>query len=98
MIEAPHIEMTEEEDFVPIAHDVIREKIIHVLTIWPILSPSMLQVGIGTALTPKLWHPVLNNLIIEGVVKREEYRAKTPTNRDQVYTRLSLAATTTTSS
>jgi len=79
------------EDFVPMAEQVIRSKIIHVLAIWPQLSPSMLQVGIGTALTPKLWHPVLALLEQEGVVIRREVHRKTPLGRDQVYTVLELS-------
>lgn len=81
-----------EDDFVPIVRDVIEAKILHVLTIWPKLSPSMLQVGIGTAVTPKLWHPILASLIAEGRVTRREVQAKAPSGRDQTYVVISLPA------
>jgi hypothetical protein len=79
------------EDYVAITQPHIRAKIIHTLSIWPKLSPSMLQVGIGTALSPKLWHPILNQLIEEGTIIREELSAKSAAGRDQVYTILQLA-------
>lgn len=74
--------------------DWIRERISHALSIYPKLSPSMLQVGIGTALAPKIWKPVLETMIKEGVVIKEELSAKTPGNRDLEYTILSLAPST----
>lgn len=78
------------EDYVAATQPHIRAKIIHTLSIWPKLSPSMLQVGIGTALSPKLWHPILNQLISEGVVVRDELPAKSAAGRDQIYTILRL--------
>jgi hypothetical protein len=83
-----------EDDFVEwkAVKKVLADKIVHALTVWPVLSPSMLQVGIGTSVSPKLWHPILEQLIKDGVVKREEVRAKSPLGRDQVYIRLSLHA------
>lgn len=80
-----------ETDFVPAAEKIIRDKIIQTLTIWPRLSMSMLQVGIGTALTPKLWHPVMDRLLADGVVIKEEIRAKSTLGRDQTYVVVRLA-------
>lgn len=74
-----------ENDFVAIAQDTIKAKILHVLSIYPMLSPSMLQVGIGTAVTPKLWHPILAVLIKEGKVERFEMQSRAPSGRDQTY-------------
>lgn len=84
----------EGDDFVElrVARDLMRDKIVHTLTIWPILSPSMLQVGIGTSISPKIWHPVLEQLIKDGIITREELRAKSSIGRDQIYTRLSLTS------
>jgi len=87
---------TDTEDFEEVrttAREVIKEKILHALRIWPYLNPSMLQVGIGTALTPKLWHPVLESLETEGVITRDEIRTKTPSGREQVCTVIRLATT-----
>lgn len=72
------------------SEQIIREKLTHVLSIYPRLSPSMLQVGIGTSLPPSLWKPVLQQMIKEGLIRQEQYSAKTPTDRVQVYTVLSL--------
>lgn len=75
-----------------------REKIIHVLTVWPRLSPSMLQIGLGTGLSSRLWRPILETLITEGIVIREEVTARSPIGRDQSYTILSLNPDSSTSS
>lgn len=71
--------------------NIMREKILHTLRIFPKISLSMLQVGIGTSLAPVLWHPELDKLIEEGIVKRSTVQAQSPMNRQQVYTVLSLA-------
>lgn len=74
------------------AEDMIRARIAHTLAIFPKLSPSMLQVGIGTGLPPGLWHPVLDRMIHEGLVTRRQARATNPvTKREQTYTILEVA-------
>lgn len=80
----------EDEQFVSATEELIEARIIHVLTIWPKLNPSMLQVGIGTALSPKMWHPVLDRLISEGKVIKQELSGRGPTGRDQIFTIISL--------
>lgn len=73
----------------------LRDKIVHTLTIWPYLSPSMLQVAIGTSVSSGLWHPILQKLVDEGRVVRESFSAKSPVGRDQTYTIIRLATTPT---
>src|SRR3990172_6202219 len=68
----------------------VRDRIIHVLTIYPILSPSMLQVGLGTSTQPGLWRPVLERMIDEGVVIVEEVQLEHPSGRSYPYKKLSL--------
>ncbi len=80
-----------EEDFVPVSEKLCRERILHTLSIWPKISPSMLQVGIGTAIPPVLWRPELKKLIDEGVVRKYEVSGKGISGRDQVYTIVTLA-------
>lgn len=80
--------MSTEEDFVPTTDDVIRARLLHVLTVYPGISPSMLQVGIGTAISPKMWHPVMAKLKESGAVKEEEFMAQAPNGRDLNYKRL----------
>lgn len=71
----------------PIAEEMIRKRIMHTLWIYPKLSHSMLQIGIGTGFPPALWHPVLERLVQEGQVRRHQVRATNPVSkRDQVYT------------
>lgn len=82
-----------EEDFVEVTEQIIRDKIAHVLSIWPKLSMSMLQVGIGTALSPKMWHPVLAKMIDEGVVIKQDVGASGPTGRYQNYVVIRLSST-----
>lgn len=72
------------------ARRILRAKIIHTLTIWPKLSPSMLQVGIGTSISPNIWKPILEQMIESGELVREEKHAKSHIGRDQVYTILQL--------
>lgn len=80
-----------EEDFVQTTDEVIKDRLLHVLTIYPRISPSMLQVGIGTAISPKMWHPVMKALREQGIVVEEETAAKAPNGRDLNYKHLSVA-------
>lgn len=80
------------EDFLSAAEKNIGDRIRHILTIYPKLSMSMIQVGIGTALTPKLWHPVLAKMKESGEIQEDSIQATTPTGRMQVYTVISLKA------
>src|SRR3954462_413217 len=67
--------------------DMIRHRILHTLWIYPKISPSMLQIGIGTGFPSALWHPVLDQLIANGIVLRTQVQATNPVSkRDQTYT------------
>lgn len=80
----------EEHDFVETTDSLIEDRIVHVLTIWPKINMSMLQVGIGTAISPKMWHPIFNKLLADGKIVRQEFVGKGPTGRDQSYIVVSL--------
>jgi hypothetical protein len=89
------IVLAEEPSLGDNAEDHIRRRILHALSIYPKLSPSMLQVGIGTGLPPKLWHVVLETMVERGEVDRRQVKETNPTTgRDQVYTIISLAPET----
>jgi hypothetical protein len=77
-----------EDDFVEVTDRFVRAKIMHVFSVFgPRLSPSMVQVGIGTAIAPRIWHPVLETLLKEGSLRSSTIARKNPaTNRDQTYT------------
>lgn len=79
--------MTEEEDeeFVALTKDLIRSKITIALTVYPRLSPSMLQVGIGTGVPPILWRPVFNEMVKEGLILERSLAQTTPKGREQSY-------------
>lgn len=72
--------------------DRIRSNIIHYLTVYPRLSPTMLQVGLGTNIPPMTWRPILQDLVKEGKVKIEEVMHPTPSGRTRAYEVLTLAA------
>jgi len=73
--------------------ELIRARIIHVLHVYPGISQSMLQIGLGTAFPTDLWKPILNALIAENTIKRIVVQHVTPTNRNQSYAKLFIATT-----
>ena len=73
----------------------IRIKILHILSIYPIISPTMLQSGLGASWRPLFWRPVLEALIEEGKVMEAKTSMITPMNRYNTYTKLSLPGTIT---
>lgn len=70
---------------------LIRAKIVHILGIYTKLSPSMLQVGVGTNLQPRVWKPILTRMFEDGTLKLESMSSESPGGRSQVYTIISLA-------
>ncbi len=71
-------------------NDIVVERIKYALTIYPILSPSMLQVGIGNNINSSVWRPLLQKLIEDGIVFKQELLTETPAGRKFPHTRLSL--------
>lgn len=69
----------------------IRDKIIHVLKIYPKLSPSMLHIALGTSLPTSIWRPVLEEMIAECVVLSNNETHEAPSGRNQTYNVLTLA-------
>ena len=66
----------------------IRARILHMLRIYPVLSPSHIQQGMG--ILPGVWKPVLETLIDAGEVKRTHEVHETPTGRQQTHTLLEI--------
>ncbi len=77
---------TEERD----EEEVIRKMIIHLLTIYPIISATMLQGGLGPSTKPALWRPILEQLIADEVVVRDTEQATSPYGQSNLYTKLRL--------
>lgn len=75
-------------------HDVsqeeIKAKILHLLRIYPIISPTMLQGGLGPAMKPALWRPVFEQMLKDGEIIQEQESMLTPTERYNTYTKLRL--------
>lgn len=71
--------------------ELVRELIIHLLRIYPVVSPTMLQAGLGPYVKPTVWRPVLQALEEEGIVKEDQETLITPRGRYNTYTKLSLA-------
>ncbi len=72
----------------PVEH--IETKILHLLSIYPIISPTMLQGGLGPPMRPAQWRPVLAQLISDGKVIESSKSMMTPNDRYNTYSRLSL--------
>ncbi len=68
----------------------IEAKILHLLRIYPIISPTMLQGGLGPYTKPAIWRPVLNQLIKDGKVIETQESRQTPAERYNTYSRLQL--------
>ena len=66
----------------------IEDKILHILTIYPVISPTMLQGGIGPYLKPVVWRPILERLKAAGKVIEESESLETPGGRYNTYTKL----------
>ncbi len=71
----------------------IATKILHLLSIYPIISPTMLQGGLGPQMRPAQWRPVLAQLITDGKVIESNKSTTTPADRYNTYSRLSLPDT-----
>jgi hypothetical protein len=71
----------------------VKTKILHVLSIYPVISPTMLQGGLGAYIKPKIWRPALEALIDEGKVVETQEGVMTPYDRYNTYTKLSLPDT-----
>lgn len=68
----------------------IKDKIRHLLQIFPRISPSMLQIGLGTSLPPSIWRPILQELLDQKIVLMEEVPGQSVSGRPRSYEVLSL--------
>lgn len=63
------------------AVNLIQAKILYTLGICPRLTRSMLQTGIGPALSPAIWRPVLEDMIARKLVQEETVNVKGASGR-----------------
>lgn len=73
--------------------EVIRAKILHLLRIYPIISPTMLQSGLGAYIRPGSWRPILAELLEAGKVVEDQESRQTPADRYNTYSKLMLPGT-----
>lgn len=66
-----------------VSTEEVREKILHVLSIYPKISPSMLQIALN--IKSAIWRPVVDTLVEEGLIKRSSLISPTPGGRHQSY-------------
>ena len=70
--------------------NLIQAKIEHTLSIYPIISHTMLQTALGPQIKAMHWRPILDAMIHTGIVKQESLTKKSPSGRNITYVRLSL--------
>lgn len=81
----------EAEDNIPESGEVvntstaIRDKLIFVLAVFPKLSSTMLQIGLGTSVSPSEWRPILASLIQEGIIVVDSVTYLSTVQRWQTY-------------
>lgn len=75
--------------------DGIKSRITRVLEVYPKISPSMLQIALGTGVLAATWRPILDEMIEEKIVKRSHVQIDDVGGRSRSYTVLSLFGTDT---
>ncbi len=68
----------------------IQEHIVHILKIFPKISPSMLHITLGSSLPKAIWNPILEDLIKNNIVQKHSTSKQAPNGRMRNYTILSL--------
>lgn len=70
------------------AEEKIRQRIVHILRVYPAVSPSMLQISMHQKAHE--WKPILEHMIADDYVYRTVVMSDTPEGRLQNYTVLRL--------
>lgn len=73
----------------------IHNKILFLLNQYPIISGAMLQMGLGPAVSAKLWRPIYIKMLQEREIKEESKPVTNRSGRYQNLTRISLRETNT---
>jgi len=74
--------------------EAIAIRIKHILEIYPRISPTMLQAGLGPQVKPEFWRPVLEDMVANGVVMQQTHTSKSPAGRYNDYQIVSLTTST----
>ena len=68
----------------------VADKIHHILTYFPKITHSMLQVGLGSTVPASQWRPVLEEMVLEGEVRIESVMTTLPSGRAANYSIIQL--------
>ena len=68
----------------------IRRKILHILRVYPLISPTMLQISMGPNIKAAEWHKVLNELEESGLVCHDQVTEPSPAGRYNTHRRIYL--------
>ena len=60
------------------------------LELYPVISPTMLQAGLGPQIPPAKWRPALEKLLENGEVRQESVYRQSVAGRHRNYVRLGL--------
>ena len=77
----------------PALHEDLGQKIVHILTIYPRISPSMLSIHLNGHPVRRDWRMVLDRLIQDDTILRSHLVHLTTTGRNQSHAVLHLADT-----
>lgn len=72
--------------------ELFEAKILHLLAIYPKISHSMMQIGLGSSIPTQVWKPILRQMINDGRVCEDFVVHPSALGRSQTYTILSLGA------
>lgn len=61
------------------------------LEIYPVISPTMLQAGLGPQIPPAKWRPALDKMLESGEVKQDAVYKQSVSGRFRNYSRLGFA-------
>jgi hypothetical protein len=70
--------------------EYLKQRITHILSIYPELSPSMIQVALGASISSRWWKPVLEQMVNEGTLARRFAYSKGPGGKGRSYTLIRL--------
>lgn len=71
--------------------ELLGARIKHILTIYPVLSATMLQAALGPQTKSDSWRPVLEDMIANNIVYQDSVTLQSPIGRYNSYDRYMLA-------
>lgn len=78
---AVHVQQSVQDEVNGQVITTVQSKILYVLGLYPKLSRSMLQTGIGPAISPVIWGPVLDDMIGRRLVQEVTVNVKGASGR-----------------